>query len=250
MRKYTCLSFLILLINFFNCDVSRGQTTLSDSSSQQNALNNAVSVFHASLGNQSPLYNGPEYYYYDPTIKGNPYFMEVKTFTAGSVFYDGQLYTNVPMVYDLYLDRVALLHFNHYSKFALLPGKLKSFDFLDHHFVYINADEIGTNTAGIKTGNYDLLYKGKLQVLVKRSKSIQTTSGTSTVETYFTPAIDYYLKKDNAYYSFSSQGSLLDILKDHKKELQQYIKSSQLKYKEAPEEAMVKIVSYYDHLSN
>ena len=77
-----------------------------------------------------------------------------------------------------------------------------------------------------------------------------STGGLDGPESYFDPAIDYYIRKNNTYYSVSSQGSMLTILKDKKKELQQYIRANQIKFRKDPEEAMVKIASYYDHLTN
>jgi hypothetical protein len=221
----------------------------TDSSSQQPAFNNAVSLFSASLGEQAPLYNGPEYYFYDHNIKGNAYFMDVNMFTTGTVFYSGELYKNVQMLYDLYTDDVAVLLYNRFQKISLLKERVKNFDFLGHHFVNINVDTI-SNKSDIKSGYYDELYDGKEQVLVKRTKSIQTTSSLVGLEKYFSPAIDYYIRKNKVYYSFSSQGQLLDILKDRKKDIQQYIKANKIKFRDDREQAMVKIVSYYDHITN
>jgi hypothetical protein len=56
------------------------------------------------------------------------------------------------------------------------------------------------------------------------------------------------VRKNNTYYPISSQGSLLSVFKDKKKELQQYIRSNEIKYRKEPEDAMVKIATYYDHL--
>ncbi|MDF2433271.1 MAG: hypothetical protein JWP44_2902 [Mucilaginibacter sp.] len=251
MRKSVCPLLLVIVLCVAFCKNAFSQAAQVDSSSQQFALNNAVTLFHASLGDGSPLYNGPEYYFYDPLIKGNAYFLDVNAFTTGSVFYDGASYTGVPMLYDLYSDNVAVLLYNHFTKFTLIKEKVKSFDFLEHHFVNINADTISVNTSGIKSGFYDQVYNEKSAVLVKRSKSIQTSTGSlSGVEKYFSPATDYYLWKNNTFYSVNSQGALLNALKDRKKELEQYIKKGQIKFRKGPEEAMVKIVSYYDHLTN
>ncbi len=250
MRKRTCLSLLACLIYALACKKTFAQAAPADSSSQQNALNNAVALYITSIGDQSPLYNGPEYFFYDPTIKGNAYFMQVNSFTAGSVYYDGAYYTAVPMLYDLYSDQVAVVLYNHYSKFSLVKSKLKSFDFLNHHFVNIDADTLSNGTS-IKSGFYDELYNGKTTVLVKRSKSIQTSSsGISGPEKYFTPSIDYYIRKNKTYYSVSSQASLLSAFKDKKSELQQYIKANQIRFRRDPEQAMIKIATYYDRITN
>jgi hypothetical protein len=250
MRKIFYLSFLVGFAATLTAKSSFAQVGPADSSSQQNAFNNAKALFQASLGPQSPLYNGPEYYFYDPLIKGNAYFMDVNAFTPGSVFYDGALYTGAPMLYDLYSDKVVILLYNHFSKFSLLNERVKSFDFLDHHFININADTISNKTSGISSGFYDELYNGKTEVLVKRSKSIQSNTGTLASERFFSPAVEFYFKKNNIYYKISGQRSLLDVLKDKKKLVQQYIRTSQIKFHRDPEDAMVKIATYYDHLTN
>lgn len=225
------------------------QVTISDSSLQQKGFTNAIGIFNKSIGEESPLYNGPEYSFYEPIYTGNAYFMDVNAFTPGAVNYEGILFKNVPMLYDLYSDKVVVLLYNHFSKFSLLTERLKSFDFLDHHFINILPDSLEENS-NIKPGIYDQIYNGKLEVLVKRIKNIQNTPGTIGVESYFNPVKDYFLKKNNVYYSISGEGSFINVLKDKRKELQQYMRTNKIKFRKTPEEAMVKLASYYDHLTN
>jgi hypothetical protein len=250
MRKCICLYLMLCLLNITLSRNLFAQATPGDNTLQKNAMNNAVNFYYTSLGEQSQLYNGPEYYFYDPHIKGNAYFLDINAFTTGAIYYDGVLYSGVPMLYDLYGEKLVVLLYNHFSKFSLLNERVKSFNFLDHHFLNISTDSISAKSS-FKPGFYDLLYKGKLQVLVKRSKDLQTTiGGNSGPENYFNLITRYFLKKNNNYYSITSQGSLIDVLKDRKKELQQYIRDNQIKFRAQPEEAMVKIASYYDHLTN
>ena len=250
MRKCVYLFSLLCFLGITLCKNALAQAVRRDSSSQQNALNNTLNYYYTSIGKQSPLYNGAEYYFYDPQIKGNAYFSEVNAFTPGSVYYDGTLYSGVPMLYDLYLDKVVVLLYNNFSKFTLVDPKVQRFDFLEHHFINISADSLGENSI-IKTGFYDELYKGKSQVLARREKNIQTTmGGLNGPESYFNPVKSYFVRKKNIYYPVSGKGSLIDVFKDRKKELQQYIRASQINFRKNPEEAMVKIASYYDHLTN
>ncbi len=221
---------------------------MSDMNSGQIALNRAILLFNDSRGLISPIYNGPEYYFYSPSIKGNAYFQDVIDFTAGSVYYDGALCTGVPMIYDLNTDKVVVLSFDHFTLFSLIGERVKSFDFLSHHFININTDTIVNNDSGLKSGFYDQVYHGKTEVLVKRLKRIQEIAG--NVERHFRYASDFYIKKDGRYYKCGNQTNVLEILKDKRKELQQYIRSSRIKFRKNPEEAMVKIVSYYDQLAN
>ncbi len=219
MRKLIHATMYVGLICTISIGFSYAQPFLSDSSLNQAGAKNALTLYYTTIGERLPLYNGPEYYFYDPVIKGNAYFSDINNFTIGKVNYDGTSYGGVPMLYDLVSDKVVVLLYNHFSKYSLLKEKVTDFDLLNHHFVNIDADTIKNNTV-IKSGYYDEIYKGKLEVLIKRTKSIQTTtSGPLGLENYFSYTRDFYLWKKNAYYSFGGQGALLDILKDKKREL-------------------------------
>jgi len=249
MRRYTFFSLATVFSCLFVATDLSAQTTSIDSSSQQNALKNSLTFFYASLGKQAQLYNGSEYYPYDPTITGNAYFLDIKAFTSGSVEYDGVKFTGVPMLYDVYSDNLVVLLYNHFTSIALIKEKVASFDFLTHHLINIDSLSLPVN-AVIKPGFYDEVYKGKLQVLVKRSKNLQSTSGQSSLETYFNSFISYYLKKNNVYYQITGKGSVLDVLKDKKKDIQKYIRANQINYRKDPIDALVKIASYYDQIAN
>jgi hypothetical protein len=224
-----------------------GQTATNDTSVQRIALARITDTYNTAIGQQSRLYNGPEYDLYNPNIKGNAYFSDINSFTPGTVTYDGILYKDVPMMYDLFKDVVVVMLYNKFSRFTLLKERVQNFDLLNHHFIYIRTDSLNVNS--INTGFYDQLYSGNLEVLVKRSKAIQSTSGTNTIENYFTSSKSFYLKKGNNYYSIGGQGTLLSVLKDKKKELQQYIKANKIKFNKTPEEAMVAMAARYDELS-
>jgi hypothetical protein len=225
------------------------QGTRADSSSQQNALNNTLTLYYSSLGKQSPLYNGPEYYFYDPIIKGNAYYDNLNAFTPGSINYDNMQFKGVPMLYDIYSDQVVILLYNRFTKLTLIKDKVSSFDFLGQHFIRVDTVAFLNNPV-IKPGYYQELYNGHVQVLARRTKDMQNTPSTETVEQYFNAENAYFIKKNNLYYGFSGQRELLGILKDKKKQLQKYIKDNHIKYRRNPEEAMVKIASYYDHLTD
>ena len=206
--------------------------------------------FYKKIGPQSSLYNGMQYDQYDPHIKGNAYFNDVDSLHYGSVFYVGFLYTNVNMLYDIYKDVVVIMIYNNFMKISLISERVKYFDLLDQHFVYVKNDPANSNS--LKSGFYDELYSGKIQVLSKKSKSMQSVTDYWGIIPYFSPAKDYYLFKNGKYFTVNSQGAFLDALNDHKKEVKQFIKSNniRIRFKKAPEQAMTAIAAYYDHLTN
>lgn len=212
-------------------------------------LNHVIANYNTAIDQQSYLYNGPEYEFYDPLIKGNAYVFDVKAFSPGTVSYNGAVYNNVSMLYDINKDVVVILLYNHFTKISLLSTWVPEFWMLNHHFVRINTDPTGK--AGLATGFYDQLYEGKkIEILVKRAKSIQTITGNNSIETFFSETKNYYVKRGNSYLSFSGKGALLYIFKDKKKELRQYIKTNNIDFRENFEQAITNVATYYDHLTN
>lgn len=243
MAKKILLALVITWGIIANDNVS-AQTGVDSAS-----LSLAVANYNTAIGQQSHLYNGPEYEFYDPIIKGNAYVFDNKVFTPGSVRYGAAVYSDIPMLYDLNKDLVVVLLYNHFTKFSLLSERVPEFRLLNHHFIRINTDSTGK--AALATGFYDQLYPGrKIGIIVKRAKSIQTNTGTNAVESFFSETKDYYVKKEGNYFSFSGKAGLLDIFKDKKKELRQYIKTNNIDFRENFEQAIVDVATYYDHLSN
>ncbi|MBS1532430.1 MAG: hypothetical protein JSU01_19160 [Bacteroidetes bacterium] len=245
IRQLTFICFL----GFAVAGKASGQSAQTDTS--RHALANVISYFYLNIGQQSRLYDGHEYIGYDPHIKGNAlYPLDAQTWALGKVTYDGFVYKNVPMMYDIYKDVLVALLYNHFSSYALLSERVSDFSFSGHHFVRVNADALVNDKSGITTGFYDQLYGGRTEVLAKRVKTVQnSTNQTLALETYFIEANDYYIRKGGAYYKVSGQGSFLNLLKDKKPELQKYIKDSGFKFRTDPELAMARLAAYYDQIT-
>lgn len=248
MLKPITLSVLCLFIINISPLSVLAQASVDSSGNKKTAYNNIQDKFYKAIGQQSRLYSGIEYNGYDPKLIGNANFMDVTELNKGTVVYDGYLYKNVNMLYDIYQDLVVIQLYQSFLRINLLSEKVENFNLLDHHFIRIkNNPAIPTS---LKTGFYDELYGGKIQVLVKREKSIQRKYEIAgSIDSYFSPSVDYYLFKNGAYYSVNSQGAFLNALKDKKKDLQQFIKANKIKFKKTQEESMVKIAAYYDQIT-
>src|SRR5258708_33877954 len=201
MKKYTLKISTLCFLSTVFIGKSFGQAALSDSSSLQTSITQTAANFYKAVGQQSRLYNGHEYLPYDRHIKGNALFpYGVESWEPGDVNYDGVVYKNVPMMYDIFKDVVVVLLYNKFSMYSLLANKVHDFTFDNHHFVRVETDSLNNNNSGITSGFYDQLYGGKIEALAKRVKTIQNSSNTTTtIETYFISANEYYFRKDNTY---------------------------------------------------
>jgi hypothetical protein len=246
-RYFLAAIFNIFLVLCFSRSVAQQS---ADTVSQTVAVTNTINYFNNVIGQQSRLYNGPEYLLYDHNIKGTAYFPDEQNgWISGTVIYDGFKYDNVPLMYDLYKDILVALLYNKFSRYALISERVSDFWIQGHHFIRVTSGTLD-KTATLQTGFYEQLYPGKTEVLARHSKTIQTTSNTAvSLDKYFSATDDYYVKKGNEFFSFKSQSSLLKILKDKKKEIQQFLKANNIIYKTDPETAMIAIATYYDRIT-
>ena len=109
-------NFLYTIIFFqlaFHCCF--GQNISADSTFYQVSLRTVIDLHNQTLGSHSPLYNGREYVNYDKYITGNQFFLS-DLLEEGSIMYDGVLYRNVSLLYDIVKEEVIVEHFNKYYK--------------------------------------------------------------------------------------------------------------------------------------
>src|ERR1700743_3553633 len=138
MKRSICKLSILCFLCAISAARSFGQATQNDSLSLQSNLNKATANFYIGIGQQSRLYNGPEYPLYDRNIKGNAlYPPDAESWSIGEVTYDGVLYKSVPMMYDIYKDVVVVLLYNHFSMYTLLTDRVHDFSFSGHRFVRV-----------------------------------------------------------------------------------------------------------------
>lgn len=243
-NNFITAMLLCCLVLFFG--VCHGQSTTD--SLQGKGMNAAVATFNKTIGEQSWLYNGADYDLGARIIKGNPNYQDTTVTLIGSLVYYGFTYTNVPLLYNINRDLLVSTLYDGYTKYSLTTDKVSEFNLLDTRFIRLAPDSISKKV--VKPGFYASLYKDKLQVLVKYTKIIHVVSPLMGPDDYYEPKTFYYLKKNDRYYQISGESDILTILQDHKKELQKYIKDNKLKFKNGPEQAMVMLATYYDHLTN
>jgi hypothetical protein len=253
MRNYFCLPLIICCLGLITSEGSYGQSGADSSNLRQKELNNAEKVFSKAIGQQSGLYNGPKYLFYNPLlIRGSAYFEE-NTSSYGNVNYNGAEYEGVQLIYDLHKDELIALLYDNASNFYLLKDYVKNFDLLGHHFININTDTLSNNST-IKSGYYDELYRGRTQILARITKKVEVNmSSTGTMEAFSSFTLqseDFFVRKNNIYYSIASEGALLRVLKDRNQQLQRYIKTNKIKFRKDPAGAMATIAAFYDSLPN
>jgi len=154
----------LLLLLFLLCSfpgLTMAQQDLQDTSFQSESVHNSIDLYYKSIGENAHLYNGAEYMLYtlyDKEDSKNLYFMSI-FLQNGSVFYDGSLYADVPLTYDLLHDELVTTRYKQNYRIRLNADKVGYFDLAGHHFVRVIDDTAHHLPFG--TGYYDLMYDGK-----------------------------------------------------------------------------------------
>lgn len=225
------------------------QQASADSVFVQRSYARAVAAYNKSTRDQLLLYNGVEYKPFPEPYDGHPYF-ESEYVEEGQVSYDGELYENVPMQYDLLTDLLVLEHYDQKGYVGMMKphqDKVRLFTLLEHTFILIDGD----STNGVlKDGFYDLLYSGSVKVLAKRKKSVVRDYEYSQLKTSFPQKNSYYLVIDGQYYPVKNKRSVVKALQGNKKLLNEYVRKNQLDFTNNKEKSMVALAAYHDQIQN
>lgn len=201
---------------------------------------------HAELGPDSRLFNGYEYIRNGTPAKGTPFF-DADDLQKAELSYDGILYRDIPLEYDLVLDKVVIRDYSGKTLISLISEKISHFSIDSHHFQYIS----GTNAANAPSaGFYEvLLPSGRVTLLARRQKRLIFPSNREDQPRYDQLNF-YYLRLDDRFYAVDGKDALLDALKDKKEALKKYIRENKIRFKHHLETALTATTAYYLQLSH
>ena len=244
LRRLIIIPFINGLLFF--CFKANAQYNESDSMLYKKAKEYAVSLYHENIKNESGLYNGSQYVVYAQTIQDGIPFFEITQPSSGNVTYWGVEYKNVPLLYDILKGEIITIVPSTNYLIKLNTEKVSSFEVLNHKFIRIAKDSSNKN---IKTGFYDVLYDGQTAVYKKEIKTLNEDLSSGKLRTFILDENAFFIKKNNVFFTVSNKSSLLDILKDKKKEVQEFIRKNKLKIRKDKDNALPKIAAFYDEIS-
>src|SRR5688500_435147 len=146
------------------CQATFAQDSVPDSAFTKAAYDNAVKNYHKYTDKQARLYNGFLHIGYSHKIEGNAYYPD-QNWNKGTVIYDGIVFPDVSMMYDVYKDELVILHF-HRLMLTLHNEKIKEFNWGNSRFIRYVRDSTQKNS--LTTGFYQELYGGKITLFAKR----------------------------------------------------------------------------------
>ncbi|MVM41532.1 hypothetical protein GO730_34025 [Spirosoma sp. HMF3257] len=228
--RYTLLLFSMLSL----ATRVAGQAPLSDSSFVQAAKNQAVRSYERTMHKQEHVYEGNEYIPHDHRIKIHPFF-PIDTLQPGSIAYNGVHYHDVPMLYDIVRDELAIQPPDGGYRVRLHTEKISAFSIGVHQFARI----VGDSALGVRTGFYEVLHNGKVKVLAQRVKTVHEDISSGTYKADYLVKDRFYIQKEGAYHEVKTKGSVLSLFPDQSKALRKYLRANKLKFNDEQREAAI-----------
>ena len=232
--------FVFLCCGLICSVLSFGQTLKSDSTFVAEARKNSITLYATSIGGQSHLYNGSAYSEYISQRDEHPYFID--EWIEGTVTYDGEVHENVPMLYDLSLDRVIVDNPFSIKKVMLVNDKVAGFTIQGHRFVHLKDTPLPSR-------HYELAYDGKIKVYVSHEKALQSRVVDYSIFNEFRPKRLYYIYKDGRFIKVKGKRATLKVLESKKKELKKFIRDNKLAFRTDRVRDMSRLAQYYDQLN-
>jgi hypothetical protein len=212
------------------------------------ALKNSLAVYAKTEFREASLYNGCQYLRPEQSSDDEHPYFKVDDWAIGAVEYDGEIFENVPLLYDLWNDKVITEHYRNASEIELIAEKLSGFTIAEYSFRRIENEAVGNSPP--QTGYYQILYDGPSRTIAHWKKNVLRTTSETGVVIDFDEKIKYYILKNGRYFPVKGKASALKLFSDEKKPLKQFIISSKLRFDNNPAAAIARVSEFYDTLKN
>lgn len=235
---------LLILLGLFAQSIAFSQS-LNDQSLTDLQVKNAVGLYNHFTDGNAPIYSGTEYLYYNFKMDGDPFFLTGR-YTIGSVGYEGRMYDSVSIFYDVQRNQLVLLGPDSLSNIVLNNPLVDSFNLLGHLFISLQEDH---KKNLYNAGFYDFLYRGHIQLISKRVKTMRDVINNLTITRVFSSEDRYYIYKDGLYYLVSNKKDVLRLFSDKEHDIKRMLHREHLKLKRKTfEVTLVKVTAFYDQL--
>jgi hypothetical protein len=231
MKLQFCLYFL-----FFGCL----QLSAQKFGAEQYAAN-----YMKTVSDYAALYSGNWPQPLGFRAQNNQFFKE-QDYVSGKLSYNGIVYPNVLIRWDLFRDELVVLSPSN-SNIVLINENVDFAEIHGFHIFYLHPDGL----AGCPpAGNYILLNSDKYLLLEKLANTPYLSNVDSKKYIYiFMLSSYFFLQKDDVYYKIYNSRKLLKALGTHRKEMKRFIHTNKYKYKRDAEKMVLEVVKEHEKLS-
>ncbi len=246
LKKLFSLFTWILLL-FLPFRYTAAQRMIADSILYQKAIAQIQSHYRKNISANAGIYQGMAYDHYWNRVSGTPFFLK-DALVSGKIMYDGTLYDNIPLAFDLLKGVVVTRSFSNDADISLVGERISYFSIETHDFVRIEKDS--TQSILPNSGFYESVYSGEVSVFEKREKKIKQSLKAEENITGFIEYDDYYIQKDGRFYHVETESDLLKIFKDQRAEIRKLLNRRDIRFTKDPAKVIVQVAAYYSNVKN
>jgi hypothetical protein len=228
------LSFLIIRDSY-------AQQLYDDSVVVAQSADYAKNIYNLQREDDLPIYNGIQHFPYSSAIDGIAYFQS-DSWQKGTVIYENVFYNDILMKYDLVTDKLIVSNPKGGIFISLFSPRIKEFGFSGFKFIRLEKSE----KIPVSTGFYQVLAEGKATLLVKTIRTISEQIVDNAIYRKFEQTIRYYILKDGIYHPVSNKNGLLNVLKEKRKAVQDFISQKSRNYRKNTENTILAAVKFYN----
>ncbi|MEO7121342.1 MAG: hypothetical protein ABIY62_09605 [Ginsengibacter sp.] len=233
---------LFFLCFFFTIKLAFSQVTATDSLAEVQ-VKNVVQLYKNYTDGNAPVYNGAEYIYYIFQMRGNPFF-NLGDSSDNWVSYANEIYQPLAILYDIQRNQVVVLLPDSVSRIVLHNELVDSFGILNHTFIKLEENH---NQNLYTSGFYEILHSGHVQLLSRRTKTLQDLIETNSAISVFLEKDRYYIHKNNLYYMVDNQKDVFSVFSDKRHDLKKFLRKQHLKMRGKNfEGALIQATAWYD----
>lgn len=211
----------------------------TDTATVARAINNLKDQFYQAKRSESFISIGSDYSDYEPIEDEQPFFLE-DDWIIGTVKYNGLVYENIPLQYDIRLQKLVTEHVATGRKIELIQNHVSWFEIKDRHFAFLNV-------AG-SAGYYELLQDGiAAKLWAAHKKSFHETTVTGTLKVRTDEEMRYFVEKGNLLVQVKGKSTILNALQDKKESLKQALRVNRVNFNNK-REGLIEAVRLYNSI--
>jgi hypothetical protein len=200
-------------------------------------------IYFEKINGNALIYHGSKYAVEKKYADGIPFF-QTNAILAGTITYQGTLYTPLEFHYDLTMDAVVTDSYLHDDLITLASDKIDSFSIGSHVFIHFTNISNGLP----KKGFYEQLYSGDPGLYVRREKKFYY--GVGHQESRYVESNYYFIRDKDFFYNINSKADMLNLFNDQGDAMKKYIKTNKLNFKKDTESALLHSVIFYSRLKH
>ncbi|MCL2728362.1 MAG: hypothetical protein FWD56_08275, partial [Bacteroidales bacterium] len=166
-------------------------------------------------------------------------------FVKGDLVFRGRLYKDVDLNLDAHLDELCIQ--NPVTGIHILANKnfVDSFSMEGRQFEHYRQEGSGA----LAKGYYEVLFSGRLVLFKKIQKMFkeEVGSGSTKVRRYLLSET-FYVQKSDAWYRVNNAADVKRLFPEHKRTIDNIVKSKALDFRNRKGEALIEILTYLDSL--